>query len=172
MVLCIMKNRTTWSCFLGITFCLTGFGCMPETESGVEMDHAVVKTDAEWRAQLTPEQFRVTRRAGTERAFAGEYWNHKEKGLYACVCCGAQLFRSDAKFDSGCGWPSYFEPVTDGSITEKRDMSHGMIRTEVVCSKCDAHLGHVFPDGPPPTGLRYCINSASIVFKAADELTE
>jgi len=167
-----MDKFIKWTWVLGVAFCLTGSGCMPEAESEVDMGDKVVKTDAEWRTQLTPEQFRVTRQAGTERAFTGEYWDHKEDGLYACVCCGAELFRSDAKFDSGCGWPSYFEPVTDGGITEKRDLSHGMIRTEVVCSRCDAHLGHVFPDGPPPTGLRYCINSASIVFKATDELTE
>ena len=148
-----MDKLIKWTWVLGVAFCLTGSGCVPEAESEVDMGDKVVKTDAEWRAQLTPEQFRVTRQAGTERAFTGEYWDHKEDGLYAW-------------------WPSYFEPVTYGGITEKRDLSHGMIRTEVVCSKCDAHLGHVFPDGPPPTGLRYCINSASIVFKAADELTE
>lgn len=129
----------------------------------------VVKTEAEWKEQLDDTQYRVTRKKGTERAYSGKYWDHKGLGIYSCVCCGADLFLSDTKFDSGCGWPSYFKPVNDEAITENRDSTAGMIRTEVVCTKCDAHLGHVFPDGPPPTGLRYCINSASIDFRNADE---
>ena len=128
-----------------------------------------MKTDQEWKAQLSAEQYRVTRQKGTERPYTGKYWNHKELGIYSCICCGTDLFLSDTKFDSGCGWPSYFKPVDDRVITEQRDSSGGRERTEVLCSKCGAHLGHVFPDGPPPTGLRYCINSASILFRKASE---
>ena len=129
----------------------------------------VVKTEQEWKAQLTDEQYRVARKKGTERPFTGKYWDHKELGIYSCVCCGQDLFLSDTKFDAGCGWPSYFKPVNNEAIIEKRDTSAGMVRIEVICSKCAAHLGHVFPDGPPPTGLRYCINSASIKFRKAEK---
>ena len=125
----------------------------------------VQKTEQEWKASLSPDQFAVCRLAGTERAFTGKYWDHKEKGVYICACCNTPLFRSVTKYDSGSGWPSFFEPVEAGVIREKRDSSHGMIRTEVLCAACDAHLGHVFPDGPPPTGLRYCINSVSLDFR-------
>ncbi len=130
---------------------------MPETPHD-----QLPENDEDWRQRLTPEQFEVTRRAGTERAFTGEYWNCHDDGTYVCVCCGEPLFSSETKFDSGTGWPSFFQALATDAVEEETDQSHGMTRTEARCRNCGAHLGHVFPDGPRPTGLRYCMNSASL----------
>lgn len=132
----------------------------------------LLKSDAQWRAQLTPEQFLIARGKGTERPFCGTLLDNKRQGVYSCVCCGLPLFSSGGKFNSGTGWPSFFQPIAEENVVTAGDSSHGMDRTEILCARCDCHLGHVFEDGPPPTGLRYCVNSESLVFTGEEELSQ
>lgn len=165
-----MHNRNIMRNSFVLIVCVTFFtACStPEQKSKTEsfdMENKITKSDAEWQNELDPEQYRVLRQQGTERAFTGQYWDHHENGTYVCAGCGTPLFTSNSKFDSGTGWPSFYEPIDQHSIEEKRDTTYGMIRTEVHCAKCGGHMGHLFDDGPKPTGLRYCVNSISLKFQ-------
>lgn len=140
-----------------------------DAKSGEGEPGKIVKSDDEWRSELTPTEFEITRRGGTEPAFTGEYWDTKTEGQYVCRCCGAELFDSETKYDSGSGWPSFYQPVSREAVVGREDRSLGMLRTEILCSACDAHLGHAFPDGPQPTGVRFCMNSASLKLESNEE---
>ncbi|EQA38178.1 methionine-R-sulfoxide reductase [Leptospira inadai serovar Lyme str. 10] len=160
-LLCIIP---LWAGMLSGT-CSPSYGVPKDKTKGNKMSYEVQKSEEEWKKVLTSDQFRILREKGTERAFTGEYYYNKEKGKYLCAACGAELFNSDTKYESGSGWPSFYKPATEKGVASETDTSHGMTRVEVHCARCGGHLGHVFPDGPAPTGLRYCINSASLKFK-------
>lgn len=160
-----MKRQAIF--FLGILLLTTLQSCQGQVSESNKSKPVVFKTDEEWKKLLTPIQYHVLREKGTERAFSGAYWDNHEKGRYVCAGCGQPLFQSDTKFESGTGWPSFYQPVKPEAVTINKDLSYGMIREEVVCSRCNGHLGHVFDDGPEPTGLRYCMNSVSLKFEKA-----
>lgn len=162
-----------------LIFAIAGHSCAQETQkektmkdNKVQITEKIFKSDEEWKKLLTPEQYNILRKKGTERPHTGLYDQHFVKGAYFCAACGLELFESDSKFDAGCGWPSFSIPSEENHITENKDFTYGMVRTEVVCSRCGGHLGHVFNDGPPPTGLRYCINSESLTFRSEDQLKQ
>jgi len=162
-----MKNQKFWKSIVIMVCVLMAGQTYAQNKAKAKPDckiEVVQKSEAEWKKELSPVQFAVARKAGTERAFTGEYWDNHEKGIYKCVCCDLDLFSSDTKFESGTGWPSFYKPLNECSVENKVDAGHGMVRTEVVCNRCKAHLGHVFDDGPKPTGLRYCMNSVSMKF--------